>query len=176
MNVKALVSLIGLAAVLSLASCATSRERYENEAVEDAAEIASVGQARDAFLASWTKSEGKPFTTDALSQSVDNSAAFLSFDGMSQSKTVIQGWNEYSAMWGPGMNSFTKASLTQTKSLRVWVDDDVAATCSIVRIYGEMPNGQKLDMPGHLTLVFHRDDERNPWKVVHEHMSMNVKE
>ncbi|MFO0857731.1 MAG: nuclear transport factor 2 family protein [Phycisphaerales bacterium] len=176
MNTKALASLVGLSSMALLASCATSRECCENEAAEDAAEVASVEHARDAFLASWTKTEGKPFTTDALSQSVDNSGAFLSFDGMSQGKTVIQGWNEYSGMWGPGMNGFTKASLTQTKSLRVWVDDDVAATCSIVRVYGEMPNGQKLDMPGHLTLVFHRDGERKPWKVVHEHMSLNVKE
>lgn len=156
-----------------LASCATSREYGHSHA---AADVAGVERARDAFLASWTKTEGKPFTTDALSKSVDNTGAFLSFDGMSQDKTVIQGWNDYSAMWGPGMNGFTKASLTQTKSLRVWASDDVGATCSIVRIYGEMPNGQKLDMPGHLTLVFHRDGEGTPWKVVHEHMSLNVKE
>lgn len=176
MNTKLIALLAGLASLIMLASCATSHERYENEAAEDAAEIASVEQARDAFLASWTKSEGKPFTTDALSKSVDNSAEFLSFDCMSHGKTVIQGWNDYSAIWGPAINGFTKTLLTQTKSLRVWVEDDVAATCSIVRVYGEMPNGDKFDMPGHLTLVFHRDSERKPWKVVHEHMSMNVKE
>lgn len=164
--------LVSIVPVLTLASCATSREYHR----DDATEIASVERARDAFLASWTKSEGKPFTTDALSNATDTTPQFLSFDGMSQGKTVIQGWNDYAAIWGPGMNGFTKASLTQTKSLRVWADDDVAATCSIVRVYGEMPNGQKIDMPGHLTLIFHRDGERNPWRVVHEHMSMNVKE
>ncbi len=177
MKTKSLVAVLSIGLPIALlASCATTRELDKNGAAEDAAEIASVEKARDAFLASWTKTEGKTFTTDALSKSVDNSNIFLSFDGMSQGKTVIQGWNEYAAMWGPGMNGFTKASLTQTKSLRVWADDDVAATCSIVRIYGEMPNGQKLDMPGHLTLVFHREGDDKPWKVVHEHMSLNVKE
>jgi ketosteroid isomerase-like protein len=163
------------AGLLGLAGCASS---HHDDAAEEAAEAAQasveVNAAKTAFLASWTKSAGQTFTTDALGKHVANSADFLSFDGMSQDKTVIQGWNDYAAIWGPGMNGFTKASLSEVKSLRTWANDDMGVTASIVRIYGEMPNGQTLDAQGHLTLVF--APSKDGWRVVHEHMSMPVKE
>lgn len=163
------------AGLLGLHGCATSRH---DDGAEEAAEVAratlEVNAAKQAFLASWTKRAGQTFTTDALSKHVANSPDFLSFDGMSQDKTVIEGWNNYAAIWGPGMNGFTNASLTELRAVRTWADDDMGVTASIVRIYGEMPNGQKLEMKGHLTLVF--APGKDGWRVVHEHMSMPVKE
>ncbi len=170
---------------LLLAACASSpndqseaKEERLEEAQEDAREsaqaMAGVKAAKTAFLASWTKQPGEMFTTDQLSKTVMTSSDFLSFDGMSQAKTVIEGWDEYASIWGPGMNGFTKASMTEIKALRTWADDDMGITASIVRIQGEMPNGQTLDVQGHLTLVFRPTDKA--WSVVHEHMSMPVRE
>jgi ketosteroid isomerase-like protein len=170
-----LLTLVLSGGLLGLAGCASSqRDEEAEDAAEAARATAEVNAAKSAFLASWTKHAGQAFTTDTLSTHVATSSDFLSFDGMSQDKTVIQGWNDYAAIWGPGMNGFAKASLTEVKALRTWADDDMGVTASIVRIYGEMPNGQTLDMRGHLTLVFAPTEDG--WRVVHEHMSMPVKE
>jgi ketosteroid isomerase-like protein len=135
---------------------------------------AALSAAKSAYFAGWTKSAGKPFTMDALSKSFCTCDDFLAFDGMSQDKTVIHGWNQYAAIWGPGMNGFTTASLSEAKPLRTWCNGDGAVTASLARIQGTMPDGQSMDMLGHLTLVYAWD--RGAWRIIHEHMSMPVKE
>ncbi len=139
-----------------------------------AASTASLNAAKAAFFEGWTRKNGTTFTTDKLAKVFDNSDEFLSFDGMSQDKTVISGWKAYSAIWGPGMNGFTNANLSEVKTVRVWIEDDLAITASIARIYGEMPNNTKMDVQGHLTLGWKRQDGQ--WRIVHEHMSLGVKQ
>ncbi|MFO0831478.1 MAG: nuclear transport factor 2 family protein [Phycisphaerales bacterium] len=141
---------------------------------DGAANASALGATKAAFFAGWSKSANTPFTMEPLSKVACACDDFLSFDGMSQEKTVISGWKTYADIWGPGMNGFTTASLTEAKPLRTWAGDGVAVTASLAHIQGTMPNGQKLDMLGHLTLVYKWD--KGAWHVVHEHMSMPVKE
>ena len=139
-----------------------------------AANTASLNAAKAAFFEGWVRKNGTTFTTEKLSRIVDTSEDFLSFDGMSQDKTVISGWKAYSAIWGPGMNGFTNATLSEVRNVRTWIDGNLAITASIARIYGEMPNNQTMDVQGHLTLGWKK--EGGQWRVVHEHMSLGVKQ
>ena len=170
------VTVLGLAAastVATLGGCHTgSGGAHSAETI--AANTASLNQAKAAFFDGWTKMAGTNFTTDKLGKVFDNSENLVSFDGMSQDKTVIRGWKAYSGIWGPGMNGFTNASLSEAKSISTWIEGDTAITASIARIYGEMPNGQKMDVQGHLTLGWRRIGSQ--WRIVHEHMSLGVKE
>ncbi len=152
---------------LSTAACRTTHGR---EVLDDAA---GVEAAKHAFLDAWTKHAGAAFTLDKLSRAVDTSANFLSFDGMAEHKTVIEGWKAYADTWGPGMNGFSSASLTESRAVSKWIGDDTAITASIAHIQGVMPDGNKLDVLGHLTLGYQRHD--GVWRVVHEHMSLGVK-
>lgn len=153
--------------VLVLSAC---RSTCVEGGVDDTGGVES---AKRAFLASWTKPNGQPFTLDRLSQAVDTSERFLSFDGMSPDKTVIEGWQAYSAIWGPGINAFQSASLTEERPVANWIGDDTAITASIAHIQGILPDGSALDVRGHLTLGYEKRD--GAWRVVHEHMSLGVK-
>jgi hypothetical protein len=169
--------------IIALCSCAFVGCQSPNKPPvhAPAAEVAApdtvgVEAAKAQFLAAWTKKPGETFTTDKLSQVVDtsDSGAFLSFDGMSAGSTVLDSWTKYQGVWGPGINQFTEASLTEMKSLRVWVSTDLAVTSSLVQISGKLPDGSLVNPVGHLTLSFRRVDGK--WKVVHEHMSMPVRQ
>ena len=133
----------------------------------------SLEQAKRAFLDSWTKHEGETWTVDRLSRVLDNSDAFLSFDAMSSDKTVVRSYKDYAAIWGPGMAAFKTAQLSETENVGVWISDEMAVTASIVRIHGELGDGTKLDIPGHMTLVWNRGADG--WRLAHEHMSTGVK-
>lgn len=139
-----------------------------------ATDSAGVAKAKAEFFGSWTKASKQVYTTDKLKTVVANSPDFLSFDGMSQGKTVIEGWQAYADIWGPGINGFQTASLTEQKAVRTWISGDLAITASIAHIQATLPDGKKLDMPGHLTLGWQKIDGQ--WKLVHEHMSLGVKE
>lgn len=160
-----------LPALALLTACQSSQYRDDDDTQGRAA---SLNATKAAFFAGWTKSANTKFTMDALSNTVCTCDDFLSFDGMSQDKTVISGWKTYADIWGPGMNGFSTASLSEAKSLRTWFEDDLAVSASIAHIQGTMPNGQKLDTTGHLTLVYKWD--KGSWHVIHEHMSMPVRE
>lgn len=166
-----LVSFSLLAASTILGACQSSQCCSNGKSGDPAA----LGTAKAAFFAGWTKSANSQFTMDPLSKVVTTTDEFLSFDGMSHGTTVIQGWKPYAAMWGPGMNGFTTASLSEAKSLRTWCQGDTAVTASLARIQGTMPNGQSMDMMGHITLVY-KWDSATGWRVVHEHMSLPVRE
>lgn len=165
-----LVLWLSLPVVLAVGACQTGQRDDDR----DEGTAASLNATKAAFFAGWTKNANTQFSMDAVAKSASTSDDFLSFDGMSQNKTVISGWKTYSDIWGPGMNGFTTASLTEAKALRTWVDDGMGVSASIAHIQGTMPNGQKLDMMGHLTLVYKWDN--GAWHIVHEHMSMPVKE
>jgi ketosteroid isomerase-like protein len=143
--------------------------------LSDAEERELLGAVRR-FLGAWTKVAGTPFTTDALAATVDQKS-FVSFDGMSPHKTVITSWNDYAAIWGPGMNAFTTANLSLSQTLAMGMQDDMAYWAGLVRIQGVMPSGEVMDMPGHMTLILHKHDNAadGVWKVAHEHMSLGVK-
>jgi len=134
--------------------------------------LESLEQAKQAFLASWTKNPGDTFTTEKLARVVDNSDAFVSFDAMSQEKTVIRGYDQYAGIWTNGMRAFKTAKLTETQNVHVWIREGMAVTASIVRVQGETLDGKPLDMPGHLTLGWLR--KGNEWRLIHEHMSIGV--
>jgi len=138
------------------------------------ADTAGLNKAKAAYFASWTKTAHAPHTMDDLAKVSETTPDFLSFDGMSSGKTVIEGWKDFAGIWEPGMNGFVTASLTEQKSVRTWIGSDVAITASIAHIQGEMQDGKKLDMPGHLTLGWQKIN--GEWKLVHEHMSLGVKE
>jgi ketosteroid isomerase-like protein len=127
----------------------------------------------DAFFEAWTKEPGETFTTARLGRTIVGTDEFLSFDGMSQNDTVIQSWNEYAGVWGPGMNQFTRATLRPTDQFKLSRSGDLALWAGLVRVYGEMPGGQTLDQSGHMTLVLRRTGDG--WRIVHEHMSLGVK-
>ncbi|MDZ4773534.1 MAG: nuclear transport factor 2 family protein [Planctomycetota bacterium] len=152
---------------LTFYSCQTTRV---HDVLDDSAGIES---AKHAFLTAWTKEAGTAFTLDKLSRAVDTSEKFLSFDGMSQEKTVIEGWKAYAGIWGPGINGFASGSLSESRAVSTWIGDDTAITASIARLQAVMPDGNKLDVLGHLTLGYQRHD--GEWRVVHEHMSLGVK-
>lgn len=156
-----LLPLVGCASVA--ADCCTPRE-----------DLAGLNEAKARFLDAWSKAEGETWTTAKLDAVVDNSADFLSFDAMSQEKTVIRGHEAYAAIWGPGMNGFKTAKLSETESVRTWTHCDVGITCSLVRIEGTFPDGTKIDLAGHMTLGWRRD-AKTGWRAVHEHMSLGVK-
>jgi len=166
--------------LMAVAGCARERDEAGNEvesakeAAEDAADKAEVEAAVQVFFAAWTKENGKPFTTDGLAKVIQTDEQFVSFDGMSQGATVISGWKDYSAIWGPAMNGFTQAKLSLQRTLLVVREDDLAVWAGLARIYGQMPGGQVIDMPAHVTLVLEQDN--GVWKVGHEHLSLNVRE
>lgn len=170
MNRFVLATSVAAAATI-LGACQSSQCCSNGKAGDPAA----LGATKAAFFAGWTKPANAQFTMDPLSKVVSTTDEFLSFDGMSQGTTVIQGWKPYAAMWGPGMNGFTTASLSEAKSLRTWCDGNTAVTASLARIQGTMPNGQSMDMLGHITLVY-KWDNASGWRVVHEHMSLPVRE
>jgi ketosteroid isomerase-like protein len=145
-----------------------------SEAHSPAADRASLDAAKQAFFASWTKGPADTFKLDKVAATVDKTSDFLSFDAMSKDKTVISGYDAYAAIWEPGMNAFKSAQLSEAKAERTWISGDLAVTASIAHISGELPDGTKLDMPGHLTLAWKRDGAS--WRAVHEHMSLGVKE
>ncbi len=164
--------LISLPALALLGAC-HSGQCCDDEGSESA-RATLLTNAKAAYFAGWSKAAGQNFTMDNLGKVYDTGEDFLAFDGMSEKKTVLSGWKVYSDTWGPGMNGFTTASVTEAKSLRTWMEDDLAVTASIAHIHGTMPNGGVLDAQGHLTLVFEFDD--GAWRIVHEHMSLPVKE
>lgn len=166
-RMKPTILLTVLPFALALSACRSTCAAGE---VEDTAGVES---AKRAFLASWTKTDGAPFTLDELSKAVDTSERFLSFDGMSKEETVIEGWRAYSAIWGPGINAFRSASLSEERPVASWIGDDTAITASIAHIQGLLPDGSPLDLRGHLTLGYEKRD--GAWRVVHEHMSLGVK-
>jgi ketosteroid isomerase-like protein len=157
------------AAVLSMLSIGCQMSK---DAKMDRPDYAGVEAAKQQFLSAWTKPAGQPFSTDKL-KAVIGDEAFLSFDGMAQQKTVLIGATEYLGVWGPGMNGFTTARVTEHKPIRTWTKGDLGITTSLAGIYAEMPDGNKIDTLGHLTLVFQRIN--GAWRVVHEHMSLGVK-
>ena len=136
--------------------------------------LESLNVAKSAFFDSWTKNEGETWTPERLSRVLENSDAFLSFDGMSADKTVVRGYAQYAAIWGPGMAGFKTAHLVETENVHAWLSSEMCVTASIVRVQGEMLDGTKLDIPGHLTLAWNR--EGSSWRLVHEHMSLGVKQ
>ena len=136
-------------------------------------DLAGLNAAKAAFLGAWTKAPGETWTPAKLDTTLDGSEDFLSFDAMSQEKTVVRGHDAYTAIWGPGMNQFTTARLSETEAVRTWSHGDLAVTCSLVRIEGTLGDGTKLDMAGHLTLAWKHT--RTGWRAVHEHMSLGVK-
>lgn len=152
---------------LTTYGCKTTRM---HESIDDAAGVVA---AKGAYFSAWTKSPGEAFTLEKLSRVIDTSNGFVSFDGMSQQKTVIQGWKAYSGIWEPGMNGFKSGSITESQSLSTWTNEAMAMTASIVRIQGETLDGNKLDLLGHLTLGLEKHD--GAWRIVHEHMSLGVK-
>jgi ketosteroid isomerase-like protein len=160
---------------LSLAACTLpgciAVNKTETAAMKSA-DLDGAQAAVDSFFAAWTKREGEVFTTERLGRVVANSDQFLSFDGMAP-KTVIKGWNEYSATWGPGMNQFTSATLSAAEPISLTGSGSMAVWCGIASIKGNMPDGSKRDMPGHLTLVLSK--QSGQWRIVHEHMSLGVK-
>lgn len=167
------LALLTLLAPLSiLAACHSAHKDGSHDGIHEAKKNQQVIDAAANFCAAWTKTAGQTFTTDKLGKAIDQDE-FLSFDGMSQGKTVIDSYADYAAIWGPGMNGFTNAKLSITETLAAEVEDDMAFWAGIVRVYGEMPGGNKLDVPGHMTLVFNK--EGGTWLVMHEHMSMGVK-
>lgn len=172
MLAASLFSVIAIAGTVTLGGC--HHNSNTDSATTVAANTASLNAAKAAFFEGWVRKNGTTFTTEKLSRVVDTSEDLLSFDGMSKDKTVISGWKAYSAIWGPGMNNFTNATLSELTALRTWVDGDLAITASIARIYGELPNNQKLDVQGHLTLGWKKD--AGQWRIVHEHMSLGVKQ
>ncbi len=149
--------------------CQATRQGVSSEGV------ASLSLAKSAFFDSWTKNAGETWTAEKLSRVLDNSEMFLSFDGMSSDQTVVRGYAKYAAIWGPGMNGFKTASLSETNVVSTWVSADMAVTASIVRVQGEMADGTKLDMPGHMTLTW-QSVGNDAWRIVHEHMSLGVKQ
>jgi ketosteroid isomerase-like protein len=136
-------------------------------------DVAGLTAAKQAFLDAWTKREGETWTTAKLDQSIDGTEEFLSFDAMSQEKTVIRGHDAYTAIWGPGINGFATARLSETEAVRTWAQGDLGVTCSLVRVEGTQADGKKLDLLGHMTLAWKRG--KSGWRVVHEHMSLGVK-
>lgn len=130
--------------------------------------------ARKNFFEAWTKPAGQPFTTNKLADVVETSDDFLSFDGMNANQTVIESWKKYESIWLPGINQFVAAKLSEQKMVREWASDNLAITASIAHIQADLPDGKKLDTLGHLTLGWQRKDGK--WVVVHEHMSLGVKE
>jgi ketosteroid isomerase-like protein len=156
-------------AVLALAACGC-KTTYTHEVLDDAP---GVEAAKRAFFAAWTKTPGAEFNLDKLSQAVEQSEDFLSFDGVSKDNSLIAGWKAYAANWGPDMNGFVSASLTETRPLATWIGDDTAITASIARILVEMPGGEQVDMQSHLTLGYRRHE--GTWRVVHEHLSLDAK-
>jgi hypothetical protein len=176
MKVPACILMVALASLTACSSSPNAGMRNPTDSTLRAVE--SISETKTAFLAAWTKEPGQTFTTQKLSQVVSTtmdvpSARFLSFDGMSPTSTVLEGWETYSALWGPGMNGFTKASLTEVRPVGSWANDTMGVTASIVRIYGEMPDGKVMDTQGHLTLTYQKFGDS--WRIIHEHMSLGVK-
>ncbi|HTF88413.1 MAG TPA: nuclear transport factor 2 family protein [Planctomycetota bacterium] len=136
--------------------------------------LESLEKAKQAFLDSWTKHAGETYTTEKLSRVADTTDSFVSFDAMSKDKTVVKGYAQYAGIWGPGMAGFKTAQLSETENVHVWIREGMAVTASIVRVHGETMDGTMIDMPGHLTLGWLR--EGDDWRVVHEHMSLGVKQ
>lgn len=165
-TIRALAASLLLACLIL--GCQATRQGVSSEG------IASLNVAKTAFFDSWTKNAGETWTTEKLSRVLDNSPMFLSFDGMSADKTVVRGYAQYAAIWGPGMSGFKTARLSETDAVSTWVSEDLAVTASIVRVQGELGDGTKLDMPGHMTLAWER--VTGGWRLVHEHMSLGVKQ
>ena len=155
-------------AVLALAACGC-QTTYTHEALDDAS---GVEAAKRAFFAAWTKNPGTEFTLDKLSQAVETSEDFLSFDGVSEGRPVVAGWKAYASVWGPEMNGFESVALSEARALATWIGDDTAITASIARIRIDMPGGEQLDLHGQLTLAYRRHD--GAWRVVHEHISVDA--
>ncbi len=164
--IRAFAASLLLAALIS--GCQASGPNLPSGGLE------SLNVAKSAFFDSWTKNAGETWTTERLSRVLENSDAFLSFDGMSTDKTVVRGYAQYAAIWGPGMGGFKTARLSETENVHTWLSSDMAVTASIVRVQGEMADGTKLDIPGHMTLAWNR--KGSSWSLVHEHMSLGVKQ
>lgn len=151
--------------------CAALLAGCQSIASERPATLESLEAAKQAFLGAWTKKPGDTFTMEKLSRVIDPDA-FVSFDVMSREHTVIRGYDLYASIWGPGMAGFKTARLSETQNVHVWMSPGQAITASIVRLEGETVDGTKIDMPGHLTLGWHRHGDE--WRLVHEHMSVGV--
>jgi len=166
-----ITALLATAAVLP--ACIVVSKIEAPEVSKLTADVSAPKAVIDAFFEAWIKEPGQTFTTDRLQRTIVANDEFLSFDGMSPNDTVIQSWNEYAGVWGPGMNQFTRATLKPTDQFKLVRSGDLAVWAGLVRINGEMPNGQTLDLPGHMTLALRRTIDG--WKIIHEHMSTGVK-
>jgi ketosteroid isomerase-like protein len=154
-------------AVLALAACGCSTT-HTHEVLDD---VSGIEAAKRAFFESWTKEEGTAFTLEKLSQAVETSEDFVSFDGATEGRPVIAGWKEYASVWGPAMNEFESASLTEARPVATWIGDDTAITASIAHIRIGTNDGAQIDLRAQLTLGYRRHD--GGWRVVHEHISVD---
>ncbi len=132
-----------------------------------------VGRAKDAYFAAWTKASGEVFTTDRLAGVMLTTPEFYSVDGMVPTPPgpTIDGWEAYQTMWDAGMNQFVTARLIEISTSRSWNGRDLAATTSACRVTGTMSNGQSLDLPANVTLVYRKIG--GEWKIVHENMNVS---
>lgn len=128
-----------------------------------------VSRAKDAYFAAWTKKDGEAFTTDRLSNVILTSDEFYSIDGMAPTPT-IEGWDTYQKTWQAGMNQFKAAQLVEVSTPRTWNGPGVASTVSECRVTGTLPDGNKIDLPARVTLVYRKVNGQ--WRVVHENMNV----
>lgn len=141
-----------------------------------------VAAARAAYFDSWTKTVAQTWTPAKLEAALGSGAGFVSVDGMvppagvnGSPGPVFTDAKAFVAHWsGPaGINAFKEAKLVEVKTLQSWGGKGVAGSVSEVSVTGTLPDGNKLAMPAHVTLIF-VEDAKAPggWRLVHENMNL----
>lgn len=89
--------------------------------------------------------------------------------------SVIRGYQQYTAVWEPFMQSFSPWNIKINDDLRIQTSDRLAFATFTWKIWGTTKaDQQKITGDLHATLVFEQFGET--WKIIHEHISSPVRD
>lgn len=97
----------------------------------------------------------------------------LSFDLMSPAQTRITGWAAFKQLWSPFMANVTNLRWTPLPDFRHGGEGNTGWSTGTVHASANI-GGKPIELLLHATLIW----ERTPkgWKILHEHISMPVKD
>ncbi|MEM8675912.1 MAG: nuclear transport factor 2 family protein [Cyanobacteria bacterium P01_G01_bin.67] len=124
------------------------------------------------WIEGWKTSSSQPFTIDPVSHLYKHDDRLSSYDFGGTTEGVL-GWQQFVATYTQFMGLTESWTLTLTNEIRVELRNNFAWTTASLYGKGGMKDGQKVEFPGRVTLIWEQTEDG--WLIVHEHGSSPVR-
>ena len=124
------------------------------------------------WIEGWKTSPSQPFTIDRVARLYKHDDRLSSYDFGGATGGVL-GWQQFVETYTQFMGLAESWTLTLTNEIRVELRNNFAWTTASLYGEGEMKDGQKVDFPGRVTLIWEKTEDG--WLIVHEHGSSPVR-